>query len=65
MSGFADGGFEVAAGEERRFFERHVAPWAGRFFSDLESAEAAAFYKPVGTIGRIFMDIEASAFEMD
>jgi len=41
-----------------------MAPWVGRFFSELEGAESASLYMPVGTIGRLFMAIEAKAFEM-
>jgi TorA maturation chaperone TorD len=65
MSGFADGRFEVSAEEERGFFGRHIAPWAHRFFCDLESAKSARFYAAVGTVGRLFMEIEAEAFAMD
>ena len=36
-----------------------------RFFADLETARHARFYRPVGTIGRIFIEIEAQAFAMD
>ncbi len=49
---------------QKRIFERHLAPWAGRFFADLEEASAAVLYRPVGTIGRLFLDIEADAFAM-
>ncbi|HEY0834328.1 MAG TPA: molecular chaperone TorD family protein, partial [Azospirillum sp.] len=49
---------------QKRFFDRHLAPWAGHFFTDLEHAEAARLYRPVGAIGRLFMDIEAEAFGM-
>ncbi len=58
---FADeGDLEV----QREFFEKHLAPWAPRFFEDLQAARAAAFYMPVGKIGQIFMEIEKQAFEM-
>jgi hypothetical protein len=30
----------------------------------LENAEAADFYRRVGAIGRVFIDIEAEAFEL-
>ena len=30
----------------------------------LEAARNAAFYMPVGTIGRLFMAVESQAFEM-
>jgi TorA maturation chaperone TorD len=51
-------------GAEQLLFEKHLAPWLGRFFADLERAEAADFYRRVGTLGRIFMDIETEAFAL-
>ena len=65
MSGFAAGRFIISAGEEQDFFERHVAPWAGHFFADLENAAAASFYRSVGTVGRLFIEIEMEAFAME
>jgi TorA maturation chaperone TorD len=65
MAGLASRQFEAEAGAQRRFFERHLKPWAARFFSDLETAKASRFYKPVGRIGSLFMAIEAEAFAMD
>ncbi len=62
MAGFASGRFQAPEGAERRLFEKHMAPWMGRLFADLERAEAADFYRHVGTLGRVFMDIEAEAF---
>ncbi|MEX0694189.1 MAG: molecular chaperone TorD family protein [Rhodospirillales bacterium] len=50
--------------EARAFFDRHLAPWAGKMFTDLEGAESAALYMPVGTIGRLFMEIEREVYEM-
>lgn len=43
------------------FFATHVRPWAGRFFADLEKAEAARFYRAVGGLGRLMVDIEQDA----
>jgi hypothetical protein len=34
----------------------------GRFFADLERAQTAAFYRSVGMLGRVFMQIESEAF---
>jgi TorA maturation chaperone TorD len=65
MSGFAGGHFEVSADDEAAFFARHIEPWAGRFFADLERAKAASFYRAVGTVGRTFIDIEAEGFAME
>jgi hypothetical protein len=36
----------------------------GRFFADLEQAKAADFYRFVGTIGRMLIDIESEAFAL-
>ena len=50
--------------QQKTFFNRHVAPWAGHFFADLEGAKNSVFYAPVGKIGRAFMQIEAEAFRL-
>lgn len=50
--------------EAKAFFDKHLAPWAGKMFTDLEGAQAAALYMPIGTIGRLFMEIEREAYEM-
>jgi TorA maturation chaperone TorD len=64
MSGIVGGELAMPAGADREIFERHLAPWIGRFFSDLERAESAEFYRAVGTLGRLFIDIEAEAFAL-
>ena len=64
-AGLAARRFEAEEGAERRVFERHLKPWAPRFFADLETSKHGRFYRPVGTIGRMFMEIEAQAFAMD
>ena len=49
---------------QKTFFNAHIAPWAGHFYSDLEGAKNSVFYASVGTVGRLFMDIEIEAFRM-
>ncbi len=49
---------------QKRFFSDHLASWAGHFFKDLENAKNASFYRPVGALGRAFVEIEEAAFEM-
>lgn len=49
---------------QRAFFNKHIGPWAAHFFGDLEGAKNSVFYTPVGTVGRLFMLIEAEAFRM-
>jgi TorA maturation chaperone TorD len=65
MAGLASGRFEAELGADRLFFERHLKPWAARFFADVEAAKAARFYRAVGGLGRAFMDIEAEAYALD
>lgn len=65
MSGFAGNRFEIAADDEYDFFTRHIASWAERFFADLQKAQSARFYRAVGAVGRIFIDIEAEGFAME
>ncbi len=57
LSGSFEGGPQAAEG----FFEKHLRPWAGRFFADLEKAEAARFYRAVGQLGRVAVEIEQTA----
>ena len=64
MSGLARGDFEADFTEQARFFERHLKPWAARMFADLEMSQAAGFYRAVGRVGRIFMELETEAFTL-
>src|SRR5262252_4522347 len=64
MAGLASRRFPAPVGSDRELFEQHLAPWIGRFFADLEQAEAADFYRGVGRLGRVFIDIETEAFAL-
>src|SRR3954452_8788339 len=64
MAGLASHRFEAPAGADRELFEAHLAPWIGRFFADLEQAESADFYRGVGALGRLFVNIETDAFAL-
>ena len=66
MAGLITGAFgtPLDLAEQRAFFDRHLAPWAPLFFEDLEKARSAWLYAPVGTLGRVFMGIEKTAFMM-
>jgi len=64
MGALAEGALDAAPEEEARFFERHCKPWLAKFFRDLERADSARFYRPVGALGRLFMEIEAEAFAL-
>ena len=64
MAALASHRFDVPPLADRALFERHLKPWIGRFFADLEGAEAAEFYRPIGALGRAFIDIEAEAYAL-
>ncbi len=66
MAGLIDGRFGEPASlsQQQTFFSRHISPWAGHFFADLEGAKTSVFFVPVGTIGRHFMEIEREAFRL-
>jgi TorA maturation chaperone TorD len=64
MAGLAGGSFSAPPQAQREFFEHHVAPWMGRFFTDLEQAQAADFYRTAGTLGRVFIQLETDAFAL-
>jgi TorA maturation chaperone TorD len=66
MSGLIAGAFAgpVDIATQQRFFDTHLGSWAPRFFDDLAAAPSADFYRPVATLGRLFMSIEAQAFQM-
>ena len=49
---------------QSRFFARHMEPWMGKFFRDLQQAPSARFYRAVGQLGEQFMDVETRAFGM-
>jgi TorA maturation chaperone TorD len=64
MSGLAGGSIEAVPGADREIFQKHMAPWIGRFFADLECFANAPFYARVGALGRTFVDIETEAFAL-
>lgn len=59
MSLLIDGSDEGGLTVQRTFFQRHLAPWMGRFFADLQRAEGARFYRAVGLVGERFLEIES------
>ena len=64
MAGLVSGRFQTPPGADRELFQAHLAPWIGRFFADLEQAESANFYRGVGALGRLFVNIETDAFAL-
>jgi TorA maturation chaperone TorD len=64
MAGLISGAFGPPAplARQREFADAFLAPWASRFFRDLEEAKPARLYAPLGRVGRLFLEIEAAAF---
>jgi TorA maturation chaperone TorD len=50
---------------DHRFFERHLKPWIGRFFTDVAAQATTPFYRAVGELGEVFTTVEAEAFAME
>ena len=49
---------------EKAFFGEHLAPWAPDFFSALQNAAAAGFYRAVGNLGHSFFEVEKNYLSM-
>jgi TorA maturation chaperone TorD len=64
MAGLIGGQFPAPFDTQRQIFGRHIAPWIGRFFADLAVAEAGDFYRDVGAVGRLFIEIETEGFAL-
>ena len=64
MAGIVSRTLPAPDGTDAQLFEKHLAPWLGRFFADLERADAARFYRHVGRLGREFIEIERQAFAL-
>ena len=64
MAGLASGDLPAGPSAAHKIFEKHMMPWIGRFFADLERVQGSEFYRRVGTVGRLFIEIETSAFAL-
>ena len=64
MAGLARGDFDADFEQQSRFFDRHLKPWAVRMFADLEMSQSTRFYRAVGRVGRVFMELESEAFTL-
>jgi TorA maturation chaperone TorD len=64
MAGLVGGLLPAPEGTDQQIFEKHLSPWIGRLFADLEQAEAAQLYRSVGALGRTFVEIETQAFSL-
>lgn len=66
MGGMIVGRFggPAALEDQKNFFNKHIAPWAAHFYSDLEAAKNSVLYASLGVVGKSFVEIEREAFRM-
>jgi len=57
-------GDEIALSTQQAFFNDHLSPWVQNFFSDMQNANAAHFYRSVGFFGESFFDFEQQLLQM-
>lgn len=65
LAGLIDGSIPGGEAEADQFFARHLKPWALRFFADLAMAESADFYRAVAETGRVWLELETAALELE
>jgi TorA maturation chaperone TorD len=66
MHGLITGAFGAPRdiAEQKEFYETHISTWVSKFFLDLEKTKSAVLFKSVGTVGRLFFEVEDGAFGM-
>ncbi len=55
---------EIGFEREKQFFNDHLEPWAKTFFTDLQHANSAHFYRAVGFFGESILKFEKEYFAM-
>jgi TorA maturation chaperone TorD len=58
MAMLSAGGCSAPVEVQSGFFSRHIAPWMGRFFRDMQQAPSARFYRAVGQLGEQYLALE-------
>jgi TorA maturation chaperone TorD len=58
MAMISEGEQPASVDAQAGFFGRHVAPWMGRFFRDMQQAPSARFYRAVGQLGEQYVALE-------
>ena len=64
MGGLVGNQLASTAKVQQQYFETHLGSRIERFFTELERADAADFYRHVGTVGRLFIESETEFFTM-
>lgn len=50
--------------QQKIFFDVHISPWLGQFYTDLSEAKSAVFYRSVARFGKAFFDFEKQYLAM-
>ena len=50
--------------QQKIFFDVHISPWLGQFYTDLSEARSAVFYRSVARFGKAFFDFEKQYLAM-
>jgi hypothetical protein len=64
MGGLSARKYDADLPTERSLYERNDKSWPPRFFANIQTAGSARFYRNVGSLGRLFLEIEAEGFAM-
>lgn len=66
MAGFIDGslGSALSLEEQKAFYAAHIGSWAPVLFRDMEAAKRSVLYATLGSVGRVFLEIEEGGFAM-
>lgn len=51
--------------DQKRFFQAHLEPTAGKFFAAVGSAPKANYYRNVAALGAAFVALESASFQLD
>jgi TorA maturation chaperone TorD len=65
LAGGGAGREPAGIAEQKRFFDRHVAPGAARFFAVVTADAKANYYRRVAALGAAFVALETGSFELD
>ena len=50
--------------QQKKFYDNHIRSWSGELFEILENHPNLKFYSCVGTLAKVFFEIEALSFDM-
>jgi TorA maturation chaperone TorD len=66
MAGLIEGSFgaDQPMTVQKEFFQKHLFNWMPHLYRDIQRANSARLYKPLGRVGEVFMEIEKAAFDM-